>query len=227
MTSILSQYEKKIFSQNGEDGIITTIFNVIGIKNSYFVEFGVGDGNECNTRLLRENGWNGLWMDGTKSDNSFVYHEKITAENINSLFEKYSVPHEFDLLSIDIDSNDYWIYKAINACYSPRVIIVEYNASYPPPQSKTVVYDPDLTWQGTNYFGASLVAWINILRARGYSLVGCESRGVNAFFIKNELIRKPFTPLDANEAFVSPKYGQKNGNDWMGHRSDSRKLQDI
>lgn len=227
MKNKLTGFEKKIFSQNGEDGIITAIFNAIGIKNYYFVEFGVGDGTECNTRLLRENGWQGLWMDGMSSSNTNIQHEIVTAENINSLFEKYCVPNEFDLLSIDIDSNDYWIYKAIDRKYSPRVIVVEYNGSYPPPQSKTVLYDPHLTWRGTDYFGASLNAWVNILSKRGYSLVGCESRGVNAFFIKNELICKPFMPLDADQAFISPQYGQKSGDNWVGHRSDNRKLQDV
>lgn len=97
---------KKIFSKNGEDEIISAIFIAIGIKKHCFVEFEVGNDNACNIRLS-ENERKCFWMDGIKSLNTNIQNEIITAENISFLFEKYSVTHELDLLSRDIDSNDY------------------------------------------------------------------------------------------------------------------------
>lgn len=219
---------KNIYSQNGEDGVIEKIFEYIGTTNKFFVEFGVGDGTECNTRLLREKGWHGLWMDGVYSSNHQIKTEIITAENINSLFSTYNVPYEFDLLSIDIDGNDYWVYKAISPRYSPRVIVVEYNASYPPPQSKTVVYDPSLVWRGTDYFGATLSAWHNLLSLRGYCLIGCESRGVNAFFVRGDsLSNTALVSKTPEEVFVKPGYGRVVNHVMVGHPHDTRRLKEI
>src|SRR5690348_8229903 len=111
----LHYYEQKIYSQNGEDGVIQKIFHIIGTSSKYFVEFGVENGMECNTRYLREGcHWNGLMMDARYS-NPLIHlmKETITAENINLLFEKYHVPYQFDLLSIDIDYNDFYVWNGI------------------------------------------------------------------------------------------------------------------
>ena len=117
MFSDLRRYERRVFSQNSEDGVIERILEVIGTTNKYFVEFGVGStGVECNTRYLAQQGWQGLLMDaGARPDDPRIRRERITAENINDLFAKYQVPDEPDLLSIDIDGNDYWVWKAIAA----------------------------------------------------------------------------------------------------------------
>ncbi|MGI0060808.1 MAG: class I SAM-dependent methyltransferase, partial [Nitrosotalea sp.] len=117
-------FEMSVFSQNGEDGILDAIFKKIGTTNNYYVEFGVEDGSQCNTRFLRERrDWKGLMMDGGDCNTPFIKKEFITAENVNSLFEKYKVPDEFDLLSIDIDGNDYWVWKALDKHYRPRVMV--------------------------------------------------------------------------------------------------------
>ena len=186
----LTPYEKKVYSQNGEDGVIHKIFEIIGTSTKDFVEFGVEGGEECNTRFLREKmGWKGLMMDGN-SYNPFInlQNEFITAENINSLFQKYQVPYDFDLLSIDIDYNDFYVWNAIDENYKPRVVVVEYNASHLPNEDKIVLYNPSTMWDGTNYCGASILALFKLGRKKGYSLVYVENRGVNLFFIRDDII---------------------------------------
>ena len=105
----LTVFEKRIFSQNGEDGIIAAIFAVIGTTDRYFVEFGVEDGAVCNTALLLRQGWKGLQMDSRDGNLPRIKREFVSAENISTLFDKYGVPNVFDLLSIDIDGNDFWV----------------------------------------------------------------------------------------------------------------------
>ena len=198
--SDLLPFEKRVCSQNGEDGIISAIFTRIGATNKYFVEFGVEDGKVCNTRLLRRRGWNGLQMDPADDKDGFVKKEFITAENVESLFTKYEVPEEPDLLSLDIDGNDYWVWKAISR-FSPRVIIIEYNATIPPQEPKTIKYDPEFRWDRTDYFGAGLGALVKLGRKKGYTLVGVNSNGVNAFFVRDDLIEGNFAPKPAEELF--------------------------
>ena len=191
----LRDHEKRLYSQNGEDGIIARLFELLGTTNRYYVEFGTGTtGAQRNTRLLDQSDWTGLLMDlGASERAPNVKKERITAENINQLFAKYDVPLEFDLLSIDIDGNDYWVRKAIGRNYLPRVLVMEYNASFPPPQSKTITYDPNFYWRKTNYFGASLTALMKLNASFGYRLVFCDSRGINAFFIREDLVPQGFT----------------------------------
>ncbi|HPQ82275.1 MAG TPA: hypothetical protein PL191_00865, partial [Candidatus Saccharimonas sp.] len=148
--SNLDSYNRKVFSQNGEDGIIEEIFRRIGTDSKYSVEFGVEDGSECNTRfLIEQRGWDSLRMDGSDNNPEHIKKEYITPENINKLFKKYNVPKNLDLLSIDIDSNDIYVWKALNTEYRPRLVIVEYNATIAPCFSEAVKYEPGLTWDGT------------------------------------------------------------------------------
>lgn len=201
-------FEAKIFSQNGEDGIIAGIFAKICSTNKFFVEFGVGGGNECNTRyLLQFCRWQGLMMDAARGRNRHVKHEFINAENINSLLEKYHVPFEFDLLAIDIDGNDYWVWKALDNKYRPRVVVIEYNAKYEPPDSVAIEYDAHFQWDQTDYFGASLSALAKLAMAKGYTLVGCDSQGVNAFFVNAADARNHFQTRSVEELYRPPKFG--------------------
>ena len=119
-----------------------------------------------------------------------VFREWIAAENINDLFLKHQVPPEFDILSIDIDYNDFWVWNAIDQDrYKPRVVIVEYNAHIPPLEARTVPYNATGTWDGkTRYFGAGIGAFNVLAQKRGYSLVYCESHGVNCFFVRNDAL---------------------------------------
>ena len=186
----ISFIERKEYSQNGEDGIINAIFAMIGTTNKYYVEFGVENGIECNTRyLFTHKGWNGLLMDGSNEGPAINLHKEfITAENIEQLFERHGVPKEFDLLSIDIDGNDYWIWKAITK-FSPRVVIMEYNAGFPWEESKTIPYSPEFVWDKTDYMGATLQALVKLGKEKGYTLVATDKNGVNAFFVRDDVLK--------------------------------------
>lgn len=265
----LNLHERKIHSQNGEDGIIEFIFSKIGTTNKFSVEFGVGNGFESNTTyLLEKKGWKGLMMDygsdeKIKTENlikkglyyrkfgikyclqkgikflkktmdqykrsrCFQYDikkEKVTAENIEKLFQKYNVPKNFDLLSIDIDFNDYWVWKAITN-YHPNVVIIEYNSSLPPTESRVVPYDSEAVWDGTNYFGASLLALQNLGNTKGYTLLGCDSNGVNAFFCKKNLVGD-IKIKDIQYLYKSPKYGKIVNGVHIGHPPSDKKMIEI
>jgi hypothetical protein len=212
----INEFESKVYSQNGEDGILRVIFHLIGTTNRFCVEFGVGDGRECNTRyFIEKRGWRYLHMDANNSTSPPTRNEHITAENINSLLTKYKVPQEFDLLSIDIDYNTYWVWKAI-AGYQPRVAVIEYNSCIPPNESKAVKYDPNGVWDGSAYFGASLLALAILGKAKGYTLVGCDNNGVNSFFVRDELAL-PFVPSPLGEIYRPPRYGLRADGKYIGY----------
>ena len=265
----INSHEKKIYSQNGEDGILEFIFSKIGITNKFSVEFGVGNGFECNTVYFLENkGWTGLMMDygadqnikwtgvakkawsnknlsiseNVKRDLKFIKkiinrskrssrfkrdikNERVTAENIQKLFQKYNVPKNFDLLSIDIDYNDYWVWKSI-IDYFPRVVVIEFNSSIPPNESRVVPYDANAVWDGTNYFGASLLALRNLGLKKGYTLVGCDNNGVNAFFIKSDLI-KNFKINTIEKLYRPPQYGKIVNGVHIGHPPSNKKIPEL
>jgi len=222
----INNFEKKVFSQNGEDGIIEFIFSQINTTNEFFVEIGVGNGEECNSRLLAEKRWQGIMMDNNENQNPNIKKEFVTAENINFILKKYNVPEKFDLLSIDIDYNDYWVWKSLDR-FSPRLIIIEYNATIPPTESKAVKYDKNAKWDGTNYFGASLLALKKLADKKGYMLVGCDSNGVNAFFVRNEELPKNIKIKDVEELYKPPKYGKKVGDVFIGHGFSKKTMIDV
>jgi hypothetical protein len=217
----LQRHEHKMYSQNGEDGIISEIFRRIGTTNKYFVEFGVGDGVENNTAFLLLQSWQGAWIEGNVASAQAIRKtfakdiaEKhlhlqntfITAENIESLFANAVVPQEFDLCSIDIDGNDYWVWKAIEH-YSPRVVVIEYNSTFPADIEWIKPYNPAWTWDGTTAFSASLKSLERLGAEKGYALVGCDFRGVNAFFVRHDLTGDSFhAPFTAEEHYEAPKY---------------------
>jgi len=154
-----------------------------------------------------------------------IKKEIVTAENIQSLFQKYNVPKNFDLLSIDIDFNDYWIWKAITEYY-PRVVVIEYNSSLPLSESRVVPYDPESIQDGTNYFGASLLALEKLGSTKGYKLVGCDNKGINAFFCKNDLIKGTMTK-DIQDLYKPPKYGKVVNGIHVGHPPSDKKMIEV
>jgi hypothetical protein len=205
--SSLATEERKVFSQNGEDGVIQAILDRIGTTNRFFVEFGCGDGMECNTAHLRRLGWSGLLMDGgaaAANHVSEIRREFITAENINDLFRKYDVPRQFDLLSIDIDGNDFWVWNRIE--HRPRIVVIEYNASQAPHLRRAIRYAPNFQWTGTDYFGASLLALKTLGELKGYRLVYCERTGVNAFFVCDEALPPGYVPPPLESIYRPPNY---------------------
>jgi len=203
----MKQYEKKIHSQNGEDGIIEHIFNGIGTTNKVAVEFGVsagGQGLETNTRYLSEQGWKTFWLDSelaTDLPQNCVFKKAfLTVENICKIFKELGVPTEFDLLSIDIDGNDYHIREKLSV-YKPRVVVLEYNGSIPPDVPYIMPRNDSYVWQlwKTN-FGASLLSYTEQAERLGYDLVYCESKGVNAFYVRKDV--NVFPKLTSEQAFV-------------------------
>ena len=190
---ILKKNDKKKFSQNGEDGVILKLAEYINkTRKGIFVEFGAANGDETNTRILREKyQWTGLLMDSYIGHNydpqKNFYREEITHENILDLFEKYNIKKDFDLLSQDTDYADYWILEKILSKYIPKMIVVETN------QEKgcvTVAKPTELTyWDGNSrYAGASLCAYLCLAKQYGYTIIYCEKSNVNCFWIRNDLL---------------------------------------
>ena len=195
LTTNLKDHGHSVHSQNDEDGIIEAIFKCIEPNSKYFVEFGIGPshlhpdyskGLEGNCVNLRVQGWEGLMMDGGDHPVNFdVKREFITPLNINTLLRKYNVPSNCDIISIDVDGQDFWIFMAIS--YAPILFIVEYNPSREGPEdSVTVPYNPEFRWDWTNYYGASLAALVKCASNKGYTLV--YANGVNAFFVRSDTI---------------------------------------
>ena len=226
----LNRYEGQCFSRHGQDGIIAEIFRRIGFQHKTFVEVGCGNGLENNTAYLLLKGWSGFWFDGGESEiaeckkHCGEYLKKgvlkvqgamLTKENIGEIFRKAGVPLEFDLLSVDVDRNTYQLLEALRD-YKPRVIVVEYNSSILPADEWIVEYDPAKVWNNTFYFGASLKS-LEILGDRmGYSLVGCEILGADAFFVRKDLIGDHFCqPYTAENHYEPPRFYLVRRN---GHR---------
>ncbi|NCG24504.1 MAG: hypothetical protein GWP47_10305 [Actinobacteria bacterium] len=214
----LAPFERRVFSQNGEDGVLSEIFNRIGTINESFVEFGCGNGIENNSLYLLHRDWHGLWIDGDqdlvtsieKSHHSFiepgqlrVLRSLVTAENIEDIFLANEVPAEPDLISIDIDGNDYWVWQAIEA-FRPRVLVVEYNAIWPPEMTWVQSYAPDRGWDGTSHHGAGLGALAKLGKKKGYRLVHCDLSGVNAFFVRDDLAAGHFAEDSSAAAHYQP-----------------------
>jgi hypothetical protein len=198
--SDLRAFESRVFSQNGEDGIIKELLRRIGIKHHFFVEFGVEAGLECNcARLAREEEWSGVFLEASpqlfsglaenyRAFPSVRYQQvAVTSHNIEQLLQQHQVPVDFDLLSIDIDGNDYWVWKAIQR-WQPRLVVIEYNAAYPPPARWVMQENLEHRWGGNDYYGASLTSLATLGRCKGYTLVATDSRGINAFFARSDLV---------------------------------------
>jgi len=230
----LERYGFKVCSQYDEDGIIQEIFHRIGVGSRTFVEFGVENGLENNTLKLLLEGWSGLWIEGSESFVSQINTKIadvvsngrlrvkaafITRDNINGLIgERFT--GEIDLLSIDIDGNDIHVLNSIDIV-RPRVIVIEYNGKFPPPMNLAQRYNPEHRWKGTDYGGSSLVAITKVAGRKGYSLVGCGIAGVNAFFVRDDLLgdkfQAPFTPENHYQParyFLWQTYVSGHAPDW-------------
>lgn len=219
--SKLNRWEHKVYSQSGEDGILAEIFRRIGATTRIFAECSPGDGLENNTLYLLTRGWRGGWIERDparaeniqrlmapriEDDSLSLQQQAASPENINALLGAAGLPEEFDLLSVDIDGNDYWVWECVRR-FTPRVVAIEYNATFPPDCDWTMEYNPQAAWDGTIRFGASLRALERLGSEKGYSLVGCSLSGVNAFFVRQDLARGRFAePFTAENYYEPPRY---------------------
>ena len=215
--------EFQTFSQWGEDGIIQWLINNISISREIFIEFGTQNYLESNTRfLLMHNNWAGLIIDGSKENMDFVRQDPIywqynikavqqfiTAENINDIFKENGVTGKIGLLSVDIDGNDYWVWKAID-CVEPDIVICEYNPRFGKDRAVTIPYDASWTRFKVHpsgiYFGASIKALTQLANEKGYALVAGNKHAANLFFVKRELLNDVVKEKSIDEVYHKNQY---------------------
>lgn len=214
----LKDYEFKIFSQWGEDGILQHLVREIPIAHKTFIEFGVEDFSESNCRfLMMKDNWRGFVIDGSdenitrlKQSPYYWKHDLtgkcafITRSNIDSLLRESGFDSDLGILSVDIDGVDYWVFEAIDN-FRPRILILEYNAVFGSDRPITVPYSDDFVRTDrhhTNlYCGASLPALAHLAGLKGYALVGTNSAGNNAFFVRNDLVSDRVPATTVEQAF--------------------------
>lgn len=221
----IRDHEYRVFSQWGEDGIIQFLLRHVRVENKVFVEFGVEDYTEANTRfLLVNNNWTGLVLDSdddniTRLKNSPVYWRYnlkaarafVTQDNINDILTENGVTGEIGLLSIDIDGNDFWVWRAIEVI-NPVIVVIEYNHRFGKDVAVTVPYaeafDRRKAPQPWIYFGASLRALCLLAERKGYDFVGCNSNGVNAFFVRKDKRPDEISEVSPGDGFVGGKFSE-------------------
>jgi hypothetical protein len=205
MAATPEQAEFRVFSQWGEDGIIQYLAQNVPIERPVFVEFGVENYVESNTRfLLQNNQWSGLVLDGSEENIAYIKRDPIywatnlkaecafiTIDNINDLLRCNGVSGDIGLLSVDIDGNDYWVWEAIDAI-SPRIVVCEYSSQFGPEAQVTTPYDSAFVRGQAHYshiyYGASISALNELATRKGYSLVAGNRVGNNVFFVRNDVL---------------------------------------
>jgi hypothetical protein len=223
----LSQVEFRVFSQWGEDGIIDWLVTHLPLPNHRFIEFGVESFREANCRYLMQNrNWRGFTMDCSESYVASLRGEPlfwmfdltcksafVTAENINSLIKEAGFDGDLGILSIDIDGNDYWVWKAID-CVNPAIVICEYNPILGDRYAITVPYDPEFQRLKAHYsglyFGSSILALEKLADEKGYTLLGTNSNGINAFFVRNDIAPIALSLIKRVKTFPSRHRDSRN-----------------
>jgi len=213
----------RIYSQTDEDGILLYLFSLLGTTNKKVVEAGVEQGIECNSaNLILNHGWQGLLIDGSaekirqgkawyaRNRNVWIWPPTlisawIDAENINRLIMAQGFQGEIDLLSIDIDGMDYWVWKAIY-CINPRVVVIECQPAWGSEKAVAIPYQADFErWKShADYYGASLPALVKLARQKGYRLVGCNRHGFNAFFLRADVGETLFPEVTPEQCLRHP-----------------------
>jgi hypothetical protein len=228
----LSSFEFKVFSQWGEDGIIDYLISNLEIKSKTFIEFGVENYSEANTKfLLLNRNWSGFVIDSSNENVQNIKEKElywkysltaksefITKENVNSVLRESNFGKNLGLLSIDVDGNDYWIWDQIKD-FDPSIVVIEYNSRFGKEKSYVVPYEKNFQrlkkhYSGI-YYGASLKALIKLAIKKGYSFVCCNSAGNNAFFVKKDLLNDKVKENNLEKGFVINKYREsrtKDGN---------------
>jgi hypothetical protein len=224
-------------SQNGEDGILLYLFALLGTTNRRAIEICAGDGIECNVaNLIVNHGWQALLIDGDPSlvgrgrefysacQTTFSWPPHlldawVTADNVNELVTRAGFSGSIDLLSLDMDGNDYWVWKALT-CVSPRVVVLEFNTCCGPHERVAMRYRPHFRIDPNskpNRFGASLPAFVALGRDKGYRLVGVQSLGFNAFFVRTGLGEEFFPEVASVECYARTERMR----DWTPARLDN------
>lgn len=240
----LDEVAFQVFSQRGEDGVLQYLIDKIEIPHKLFIEFGVEDYTEANTRfLLINNNWKGLVMDGSRRNirfikSDFIYwkyditaHQQfITAENINELIGQFTSCEDIGLLSIDIDGNDYWVWEAIDAIW-PRIVVCEYNSAFGDTAKVSVPYDKNFVSSKAHYsrlyYGCSLAALCHLAEQKGYDFVGTTAAGVNAFFVRKD-VSAPFIKHTAASGFhASANRDSRTRNGKLSFLPHNERLQQI
>lgn len=214
--------EFKVFSQFGDDGIIQFLVNYLDLPHKTFVEFGVEDYRESNTRFLMvNNNWKGLIMDGSEENmrkvvsSGYYWRYDLTAkklfvdkDNINAFIAEQGFAGRLGLLHIDIDGNDYWLWKAIDAI-DPTIVIMEYNSVFGSEKPWTVPYDKDFqrtkAHSSNLFWGSSILSLCDLAEEKGYIFIGTNSAGNNAYFIKKGF-EKGLRALAAKEGYTLSRY---------------------
>ncbi len=212
----------KAYSQNDEDGIAQEIFRRIGVRHRTFVEIGAGNGIQNNTLFWLKLQWRGAWIDGSKANADFIrqafaapiaqgqlhfQQATVTRANVNGLIGHTPYDgREIDLLSIDIDGNDYYVFEQLTVV-QPRVVVIEYNARFPPPARWRIPYFADFRPDGSDWFGASLQTLSELFARRDYALVACNITGSNAFFVRSDLAGNHFPCIgETDKLYQPPRY---------------------
>lgn len=219
----LKDYEFRVFSQWGEDGILQKLTRGIAIKNKTFIEFGVETFSQSNCKfLMTKDNWSGFVIDGSKDNidrlrQSYFYWKYdlqalnafITRGNINELLRESGFEEDVGILSIDIDGVDYWVLENITA-FKPRIMILEYNAVFGPTRTISVPCEDDFHRTSKHYsnlyYGASLGAMVHLAHKKGYTFIGTNSAGSNAFFVRNDLMNDHFNSLTAESGYTVSKF---------------------
>jgi len=214
----------RVFSQFEEDGKLLFLFSLLGMNKPIFIEFGSDDGvNSNSANLFFHFAWNGLFLDGnakaiergkrffSKYPHPHFIAPKfkqtfITAENINKLISEAGFGGEIGFLSIDIDGNDYWVWKAIDVV-SPQVVMIETHVEFGK-RDLIVPYDPNYFYPGKHplYHGASPVAMIKLASKKGYRLVGANDRGFNLIFLRNDLLVNEIPTVSVDDILNHPSH---------------------
>lgn len=239
----LSEVEFRVFSQWGDDGIIQWLAGVLEFPSKTFVEFGVANYRESNTRFLMMNdNWSGLVMDGSESNveqivnSEYFWKYQLTAravfidtDNINNLLRASRIGKEVGILHVDLDGNDYWTWKAINVV-DPIVAILEYNSVFGIHRSITIPYAKDFNRTKAHYsnlyWGASLRALCQQSMSKGYAFIGCNSAGNNAYFVRRDKLNGSVREVSVEHGYVLSSFRESRdregrltylaGNDRMG-----------
>lgn len=230
----LSDVEFRVTSQWGEDGIIDWLVEHIPMANTTFVEFGVENYQEANTRFLLQNRtWRGLVLDGSADHMNALRREAlywrhdvtavnafITRDNINDLIGGNGYQGDIGLLSVDIDGNDYWVLEALTVV-RPRILVMEYNGVLGDQHAITIPYAADFdrlrAHHSGQYFGASIRAVQGLAERKGYRFVGTCSNGVNAFFVREDLFHHVDGRIETKRAWPSQHRDSRNEQGALTH----------